>query len=482
MPSRHGARVTVADGAGEPLPTSGRRGATPSRWALEEFARWLDGRPAATAKAYRTDLAAFVEWAGRGGAPGPGDVDRLLLRRYLAYLSTRRYARASVARKAAALRALLRMVPPPGHWWPTTRPRRLSRPVGRRAGSREVLLRPTSSTACSTPPGPAAVAETEVQRARRLRDDAVLELLYGPGLRVAELCGLATRRTSTWAPGRSPSWARGTRSGGSRSTPVAPRPCARGRDREAGHGGAAQPRLGAVFLNQRGNRLGPRDVRRILDARSPVPTHPHALRHTFATHLLDGGADLRVVQELLGHASLADHPDLHPREQGPSGEGVREHPPPRLSPPVARLPAWPGAVPERLSSVCPAVRQGGTPTSTHPCAFHGRLSRGAAHGLCQPIGRNEERMAVVSIRQLLEAGVHFGHQTRRWNPKMKRFILGERNGIYLIDLNKTLVGSTPPTATCETWRAVGAASCSSGRRSRPRTRWPSTPRRAGCRT
>ncbi len=47
-------------------------------------------------------------------------------------------------------------------------------------------------------------------------------------------------------------------------------------------------------------------------------------------------------------------------------------------------------------------------------------------------------MAVVTMTQLLEAGVHFGHQTRRWNPKMKRFILGERNGIYLIDLNQTL--------------------------------------------
>jgi len=49
-------------------------------------------------------------------------------------------------------------------------------------------------------------------------------------------------------------------------------------------------------------------------------------------------------------------------------------------------------------------------------------------------------VAVVTTRQLLEAGMHFGHQTRRWNPKMRRFILGERNGIYIIDLRKTLEG------------------------------------------
>ena len=92
-------------------------------------------------------------------------------------------------------------------------------------------------------------------------------------------------------------------------------------------------------------------------------------------------------------------------------------------------------------------------------------------------------MAVVTMRQLLEAGVHFGHQTRRWNPKMKRFIFGERNGIYIIDLNQTLeridVAYTYHTRPRGRRRK---RSCSSVPRSRPRTRSPATPTSAGCRT
>lgn len=55
-------------------------------------------------------------------------------------------------------------------------------------------------------------------------------------------------------------------------------------------------------------------------------------------------------------------------------------------------------------------------------------------------GKNQEElfMSVISMKQLLEAGVHFGHQTRRWNPKMKPFIFTQRNGIYIIDLQKTV--------------------------------------------
>ena len=73
---------------------------------------------------------------------------------------------------------------------------------------------------------------------------------------------------------------------------------------QRGRPALAGPDTHALFVNLRGRAMTPRDVRRVLDRRAPAPVNPHALRHTYATHLLDGGADLRVVQELLGHADL----------------------------------------------------------------------------------------------------------------------------------------------------------------------------------
>jgi site-specific recombinase XerD len=290
-------------------------------YELDGFRRSLTGESAATQRAYDSDISALVEWLGRAGVTEPAAVDRLLLRRYLAYLATRRYARRTIARKASAIRRYFAWLRRTGHIG-TDPARRLSAPAGEArlprvltTGELGQLLEPDSA-ALDAQPEP-----------WRLRDDAVLELLYGAGLRVSELCGLdlagvdLRRRTLTvWGKGakerRVPlgepaaealgAWLERGRPAVSELRPTG-----------AGSTGAGSPGAGstgagstgggaptAVFFNLRLRRLGPRDVRRILDRRSPVPTHPHALRHSYATHLLDGGADLRVVQELLGHASL----------------------------------------------------------------------------------------------------------------------------------------------------------------------------------
>ena len=276
------------------------------------------GSPRRRDAAYMGDLVAFVTWAERAQVGDPAEVDRILLRRYLAFLTTRRYARATVARKAAALRSYFA--------WQRRRgvlevdpARRLASPAG---GSRlprvldraelEAMLdgpgagaepdqgdRETQDSVPAEGPG----AANGLTRALAARDDALLELLYGCGLRVAELCGLdigdvdlRARMVTVMGKGQR-----------QRRVPMHEH-CARtvgawlSNGRQALVGDTSPPH--AAFLNRRGARLGTRDVRRVVDRRSPVPTHPHALRHSFATHLLDGGADLRVVQELLGHASL----------------------------------------------------------------------------------------------------------------------------------------------------------------------------------
>ncbi|HXA33110.1 MAG TPA: tyrosine-type recombinase/integrase [Acidimicrobiales bacterium] len=276
-------------------------------WELAAFHRSLGGLSSATVRAYTSDLDAFTSWAKRGGASGPADVDRVVLRRYLAYLATRRYAKATIARKAAAVRTYFAwchrrglIAGDPSARLSAPKPAsRLPRVLGR--SELHALLEPEAAS--HPDPAPEPVPGTPLADAVRWRDDAVLELLYGSGVRVAELCGLDLGRLDI-AKRLVVVIGKGNKE---RQVLMHDR-CAEALSRWVEDGLVVLTRASsppeALFLNQRGNRLGPRDVRRILDRRSPVPTHPHALRHTFATHLLDGGADLRVVQELLGHASL----------------------------------------------------------------------------------------------------------------------------------------------------------------------------------
>jgi integrase/recombinase XerC len=130
----------------------------------------------------------------------------------------------------------------------------------------------------------------------------VLEILYGSGVRVSELCSLDVDAVDL-ERGALVVWGKGDKE---RRVPMGEPAVMAIRGWLSVRAEVVAPDEGrALFGNERGKRLTPRDVRRIVDRRSPTPTHPHALRHTFATHLLDGGADLRSVQELLGHSDVA---------------------------------------------------------------------------------------------------------------------------------------------------------------------------------
>jgi site-specific recombinase XerD len=276
------------------------------RWEIEEFVAAVPLAPS-TLAVYERDVRAFVAWAESESArpaTGPADVDRDRIRRYLAHLAEAHRAPRTMARAMASLRRYF--------GWCV----------------RRGLTGADPTVGVSAPSGPARLPR--VLRADELhqvldehptdddpvvaaRDDAIVEVLYGSGLRVSELCGLDVDDVDL-ARSRATVWGKGSKQ---RIVPLS-EPAHAALSAWLGRAGARAAWLAdvassvpldgdaaALFHNRRGRRLGPRDVRRLLDRRSPVPTHPHALRHTFATHLLDGGADLRVVQELLGHADLA---------------------------------------------------------------------------------------------------------------------------------------------------------------------------------
>jgi integrase/recombinase XerC len=266
--------------------------------ALAAFRRHLAaerGLSPHTVRAYTSDVAELLEHAARLGAAAAGDLDLATLRSWLALTRSRGRSSATLARRAAAARAFTGFV------------------AGRglaRVDAGELLLSPGRSSrlpAVLTQQQAAALVTVEGDDPQALRDRAILEVLYATGVRVAELCTLDVGDVDD---GRRVLRVLG-KGGRERTVPFG---------LPAAHALAAWTRGGrpflhsaasgrALFLGVRGRRIDQRTVRRLVHARvRAVPgapdIAPHGLRHSAATHLVEGGADLRSVQEALGHATL----------------------------------------------------------------------------------------------------------------------------------------------------------------------------------
>jgi integrase/recombinase XerC len=255
-----------------------------------------------TVRAYAGDLAGFEgflrEYLGQE-AVALADIDPVAVRAFIAGLGRRGLARRSQGRALAAVRSFLRWAcreglvaanPAQGVRAPKQE-KRLPRHL--RPGEVEDLL-----------------AAPEGEGALPVRDRALLELLYATGLRVAELVSLdwgdldlSARVLRVVGKGRKERLVPfGEPARRALREWLAEWPAVRAQAPE----GSGEP----VWLNHRGGRLTDRSVRRVVDvavtrAALARGVHPHTLRHTFATHLLENGADLRAIQELLGHSSLS---------------------------------------------------------------------------------------------------------------------------------------------------------------------------------
>lgn len=275
--------------------------------ALASFLDWLAAErraSPATIAAYRRDVATFLGFLARhlGAAPDRATLGTLTAADFRAWLAERAaegVTNATRARGLAALRSFYRFLVRNGG--PDCPPIRLL------------------ATPRARPPAPRALSRTDaatlVAEAGTLaeepwvaaRDAALVLLLYGCGLRAAEALGL-TRRDAPLPDGSASLRVRGKGSK-ERDVPVLPvvREAVADYIRLCPHPLAPDAPL---FRGMRGGPLNDRLLRLALQrarAALGLPEHasPHALRHSFATHLLQGGADLRAIQELLGHASLA---------------------------------------------------------------------------------------------------------------------------------------------------------------------------------
>lgn len=261
-------------------------------WRAEAFVSSLVSLSQSSRSAYSRDLSQLTQWMDNQSITGPELVTRGDVRAWIAAMSEQPLAPATIRRRASVARRYFGWALAAGT---TTSDPTLGvvTPSGAHRLPR-ILSQDHLHQLLDEP-----FAGTDEWSAR---DDAVLEILYGSGLRVSEVCGLTlssvdVERNSARVVGKGDK---------TRMVPLSESSVTAIKVWLPVRAAMVQvERSELMFLNRRCAPLTPRDVRRILDRRSPVPTHPHALRHTFATHLLDGGADLRAVQELLGHADVA---------------------------------------------------------------------------------------------------------------------------------------------------------------------------------
>lgn len=249
-----------------------------------------------TVDAYRADVQGLATFLERGRTPLE-EARYEQLRRWLAHLATRGYARSTMARKAAAVRAFYGFCARRGLLQEDPALLLIAPAVPRKLPA--VLKQTEAEALVEAPDG---------DDPRILRDRAILELLYGAGIRVAELCGLdvddvdlGRARARVLGKGRKERWI----PLGEPAVDAVRAYLRKGRPR-MGKGAPGHP----LLLNARGRRIGPRAVRSLVEQyrQAVLPgrrTSPHTLRHSYATHLMEGGADIRAVQELLGHASVA---------------------------------------------------------------------------------------------------------------------------------------------------------------------------------
>jgi integrase/recombinase XerC len=277
--------------------------------AVAEFLSYLEKERDVspnTVLAYGRDLDDFCGWLARdGGIDGWQweQVDRLAVRGFMAHLTRRGLAKRSIARTLSGVRSFYR--------WMHRQEMVASNPL-RGVGSPKLDKHLPGWLDRSQVEGLFAAAELRAQGGRfeDVRNLAMLELFYSSGLRVSELAGIRTGEIDLVA-GQLKVRGKGRKE---RIVPVGDHATAALRHYEARRDalareiGATADR-GAFWLSNRGTRLGVRAVQlamtRLLDlVGEDAGLSTHSLRHTFATHLLDAGADLRAVQELLGHASV----------------------------------------------------------------------------------------------------------------------------------------------------------------------------------